>query len=259
MDILVPYQTRRGILSSLSAFDIAKLDHVLRGILDENERSFYLNPARDIIWDTSEMESLARKGMKLIVCGHDVHCLHQRLHNTNDYLQVYGSSKRLQIYLLGVFPMHTHAHNRMLHFGVSQPVHKDRVMKDQKELERIRQITYGSPSDTHGFIMSFGASTKLSHSTWHLVTDSPDKTTDVWIYIPSYHDRCVGKIHSPRSVVPGLFGFSRRSRVFRLLAFYIRLVTLAVEHDHITQRELQGQGEILRFCFTNSLSCDMHY
>jgi hypothetical protein len=223
MDIFVPYQTRRGRLLSLSALDIAKLDHVLKGILDENERSFYLNPARDIIWDTSEMESLAREGVKLIVCGRDVHLLHQRLHNTNSYLQDYGSSKRLQIYLLGVFPMYTHAYSRMLHFSVSQSIHEDCVIKDEKELEEIRQITYGSPSDTHGFIMSFRAPTNLSCSTWYLTTVSPDKTTDVWIYIPSYRDRCVGAIYSPRSVVPGLFGFSRRSRVFRLLAFYILL------------------------------------
>ena len=70
--MLVPYDSRRKILSSLSAFDIAKLDLALGRVLDKTESCTYLNPVRDIIWNTSEMSNLIKEGMKLIICGNDV-------------------------------------------------------------------------------------------------------------------------------------------------------------------------------------------
>ncbi|KAF1999277.1 hypothetical protein P154DRAFT_232822 [Amniculicola lignicola CBS 123094] len=119
MDVLIPYDTRKEVLSWLSAFDIAKLDLVLEHILDQTERQVYLNPMRDIIWNKSLMNALVLEGMKLILCGDDVRLLHQRLHDTKSYLQVHGHKRRLQIYLVGLCPFPEdmeHVNDRILSF-----------------------------------------------------------------------------------------------------------------------------------------------
>lgn len=263
-DILVPYETRKELFSNLSAFDIAKLDVALGHILNENEQSFYLRPVRDIIWNIPEMNSLALAGMKIVICGYDICLFYQRLYNTKKYLRIYGHRKRLQIYLFGVFPFdaYTDAY-RMLYFSISKTPYLDRVRRDEEELKKLYQTSYGGPliSSIHGFIMSFGAPIEeRSRGLWYLETDLPDQTIDLRIYIPSYNDRYRGEVYLPHTIVPGLFGFNtRRSRSFRLIAFYVGLRTLAVYYNHLTPGETQGHEEILRFCFTSSLFCEVHY
>lgn len=104
-NVLIPYDARKGVFLFLSAFDIAKLDLALGHILDENERIIYLCPVRDIIWDTAELDAVVKEGMELVICGSDTLLLRQRLRDTERYLSSYGNKKRLQIYLVGVYPL----------------------------------------------------------------------------------------------------------------------------------------------------------
>jgi hypothetical protein len=78
-NLFTPYEVRQGILGSLAAFDVAKLDVVMGNILDTSERNRYLDPMRDLIWDTREMNSLIGYGMKLLLLGPDTSALTKRL------------------------------------------------------------------------------------------------------------------------------------------------------------------------------------
>jgi hypothetical protein len=78
-NLFTPYDVRKGILRNLSAFDVAKLDIVMGNILDPLERKLYLNPTRDLIWNTNEMNSLIECGMKLLLIGPDTYTLTKRL------------------------------------------------------------------------------------------------------------------------------------------------------------------------------------
>jgi len=84
---------------------LAKLDVSLGHILDARERKTYLNPARDLIWDLSRAIPLFEEGLKLVLLGNDVPILKQRLQHTKDYLRRSKNSRKLQIYLIGAFPI----------------------------------------------------------------------------------------------------------------------------------------------------------
>ena len=232
MDILVPYDSRKTILSSLSAFDIAKLDLALGHILDKTESRTYLNPVRDIIWNTSEMSDLIIEGMRLILCGNDVPLLRRRLHDTQQYIKAYGHERRLQIYLIGVFPFRRddkNIHDRMLSFSISKVPCNDRISKDKQELNaKLRVLQNSSFSSKAPFLLSFGTTVMerigRGSSTWHLEPDIPDKTIDLWVYVPSYHDRFIEEIVLPPSVIPGLFGFAyRKTWILQLLIAYSKI------------------------------------
>jgi hypothetical protein len=93
-DILVPYSVRKMILHQLSAFDVAKLDEVLQGTLDDFERKNYLDPLRDLFWDVPEANLLLQDGMQLFLFGDDVSALSERLINTREYLNRHGSRRK---------------------------------------------------------------------------------------------------------------------------------------------------------------------
>ncbi|KAF2007868.1 hypothetical protein P154DRAFT_10817 [Amniculicola lignicola CBS 123094] len=243
MDVLIPYDTRKEVLSWLSAFDIAKLDLVLEYILDQTERQVYLNPVRDIIWNKSLMNALVLEGMKLILCGNDVPLLHQRLHDTKSYLQAHGHKRRLQIYLVGLCPFPEDmalANDRILSFSVGKDRCDDRIWNDRRELERMLQVfSVYSLSSSAGFLMSFGTPIQKlirpSASTWYPEPDLPDRMIDLKIYVPSYSARLHGEVSLPRSVIPGLFGFAyRKTCLLRLFTMYTRIVTNKVQLPHIS-------------------------
>jgi hypothetical protein len=255
MDVLTPYDTRKEVFSWLSAFDIAKLDLLLEHILDETERRTYLNPVRDIVWNRSQMNSLAMQGMKLILCGDDDPLLHQRLHDTESYLRTYGCKRRLQIYLIGIFPFPqdvADVNDSMSSFSVRKDSCTGRIWKDRRELERMFRVirVYSLPSKT-SFLMSFGTPIakpiQPAGSTWYAESDLPESTIDLKVYVPSYSARFHGEISLPYSVIPGLFGFaSRKTCLLRLPIMYVRIITDRIQLPHISYLTTAGLKDPLR-------------
>jgi hypothetical protein len=248
-NVLIAYEARKAVFSCLSAFDIAKLDLALGHILDERERKLYLSPVRDIIWDTAELDVLVKEGMELIICGRDAPLLYQRLHNTEMYLSSYGTKKRLQIYLVGMYPLHPGTEkvaDAILTFSISKSPDHNRILKDRQQLNRMLDNLGRSFCKT--FLISFGVllDSHLGHleSGWFAERDIPDPTIDLKVYAPSYCDRSFGNIFVPRSELSALFGISRYKDALRLFVLYARILTDNVGLPHMSYLTSSGLQDI---------------
>lgn len=224
-NLLVPVPVRTELLSNLSAWDVAKLNAVFRGFLDPSERLYYLNPVRDLVWNTNELRALEVYGMRLLLLGDDVSALQQRLEDPEQHIRRYGHNQKLQIYLTGYCPvMHktTQVRDRTLEFTISGgTADKYSISEDTLQIRRMKaRILYNDYSPDTMFIMSFGVSTRLNEhgGTWLQVLDIPDSTVDLRIYVPSFKDRSCGKIQFPRREALRLSRSSlRRARIWSVL------------------------------------------
>ncbi|EOA83919.1 uncharacterized protein SETTUDRAFT_83736, partial [Exserohilum turcica Et28A] len=184
---------RRRILDSVSAFDAAKLVNLKLCVLTAKEKEKYLNPIRDLVWDVPAVERLSREGMKLMLLGDGAYALEQRLHVTERYLNSRGNG-RLTIYLLGTFPVFTPTAttlDSLVEFSITGHSNLVRFHCDKYQLGRVRAV-----SDTDAkrdFLMSFSVPMQASINPikgfWHKVDDVPDRTVDLWVYVPSLRDR----------------------------------------------------------------------
>ncbi|PSN58743.1 hypothetical protein BS50DRAFT_442640, partial [Corynespora cassiicola Philippines] len=205
LEVLTPYETRKTIFDHLSAYDTAKLDMALGGVLDDAERKRYLNPVRDLIYDVPAMDSLLQDGMKLMLFGADVAFLQQRLHNTKDYLKHYGHKRKLQVYLLGSFPIHSSTSpilDKVIEFSINGEPSKSRVFTDKTQLKRMKQRLWMHDWGVDKtFLMAFGAPASLfkgeTKGFWYKVPGVPDGQTDLRVYVPCYQDRIWGRVRVP--------------------------------------------------------------
>lgn len=186
------------ILQYLSAYDIAKLQMLLLCNLSRVERDKYLSPVRDLIWDIPEMKELYREGMRLVLLGHDVPALEQRLHDTKRYLKLHGT-KKLNIYLFGTFPvLHTETRviDRLIKFSMTGYFCPMRLACDKYQLRQI-QWASGLARDIP-FLMAFGTPMRLSDKAtrglWYKVSDIPDQTIELRVYVPTFSDRLWGQV-----------------------------------------------------------------
>lgn len=184
---------RRRILDSVSAFDAAKLVNLKLCVLTAKEKEKYLNPIRDLVWDVPAVERLSREGMKLMLLGDGAYALEQRLHATERYLNSRGNV-RLTIYLLGTFPVFTPTAttlDSLVEFSITGHSNLVRFSCDKYQLSRVRAV---SDTDAKGdFLMSFSTPMQASPNpvkgSWYKVEDVPDRTVDLWVYVPSLRDR----------------------------------------------------------------------
>jgi hypothetical protein len=203
-NLFTPYDVRKGILRNLSAFDVAKLDIVMGNILDPSERKLYLNPTRDLIWDTKEMNDLIECGMKLLLIGPDIHTLTRRLQNPQSYLRSCHYKRKLRVYLIGYFTINgvtSDALDRMLAFTITRVPSQCRIFRDKMQLRRMKgQISGNGVRADAAFIMSFGLSTQIGTNKspcWHKVDDIPDCTIDLRVYIPDLQSRLREEVRLP--------------------------------------------------------------
>jgi hypothetical protein len=193
--LFVEYPVRKRLLQALSAYDIAKLDVVFGGFLPHPERQLYLNPIRDLIENTDEVQDLEAYGMKLLLFGNDVLALRQRLQHPQDYIRKHGHSRRLQVYLVGLCPVFTKTtgiRDRLLSFSLSGARDADGTSEDTIQMRLLKaEAVYGDLSPRTEFIMSLGAPYRPSKQRgfWLHVQAVPDPTVDLRLYVPSFLDR----------------------------------------------------------------------
>lgn len=194
IDLLIPHESRKGILQRLSAWDVAKLDLCLGRILDEQERLVYLNPIRDMFYPVAELEILLKGGMKLVLLGNDIPHLYRRLKDPGRYARTNGD-KRLHIYLLGMFPVQLENKNllgRMIKFSVCNNPHPARVDYDQAAFKAIQ-----SQSPNGAFLTSFGVPVHEGRiedrGFWHICQEIPERSIKLKLYVPCFRDRLLGQ------------------------------------------------------------------
>jgi hypothetical protein len=199
-DLFIPYEIRQRLLQSLSAYDVAKLNAVLGGFLDRREREVYLSPIRDLIWDTTELRTLEAFGMRLLLIGNDTSALQERVRRPIEYIRNHGHARKLQIYLVGHFPVMcktTGIRDRLIKFTLSKPPKEGSLFLDTLQAQRIKHmVTDDGLSSDAQFIMSFGASTRANEfqGFWLGIPDIPDPTIDLRVYVPSCKDRVLGEV-----------------------------------------------------------------
>ena len=77
---------------------------------------------RDLIGNLSEMSALLQGGMKLILLGKGVPALEERLHNIKSYWRRHSHKRKLNIFLIGSFPIYgksSEALRRFMKFSYS--------------------------------------------------------------------------------------------------------------------------------------------
>jgi hypothetical protein len=156
------------------------------------ERRTYLRPARDLIWNITEMEELYREGMTLTLLGAHVRALEKRLHQTHNYYKKHGDRK-LVIYLVGTFPIRprtTATLDRLIGFTTTGTPNRMRS-SDKHQLQRIEKEFRGTGM---AFLMTLGAPISASKGLWYPVLDVPDATIDLRIYVPTFADRIYEQI-----------------------------------------------------------------
>jgi hypothetical protein len=189
------YPVRKRLLQALSAYDIAKLDIVFGGFFRRRERRLYLNPIRDLIENTAEVQALEAYGMKLLLFGNDVLALRQRLQGPRDYIRKHGHSRRLQVYLVGLCPVFTKTsgiRDRLLSFSLSGARDADGASEDTTQMRLLKaEAVYGNLSPRTEFIMSLEVPYRPSKQRgfWLHVQAVPDPTVDLRLYVPSFLDR----------------------------------------------------------------------
>ncbi|KAF1965732.1 hypothetical protein BU23DRAFT_426825, partial [Bimuria novae-zelandiae CBS 107.79] len=190
------YDARKRILQHLSAWEIAKLDICLGHVLDEREITAYIRPARDLFFNEKEMDCLVAEGMKLVLLGNDVPLLRKRLQDPVSYSTHGRIEKKLQIYLLGVFPVqlrNKHMLHRMLKFCIHERPDLARFDYDKAAFKAIQRRS----SNNKLFMISFGAPFKggriEDRGFWHRV-EAPDVFVDLKVYVPCFSDRAIGEV-----------------------------------------------------------------
>lgn len=217
-----------ALLQHLSAYDIAKLGLVLHLELRDTERKRYLNPIRDLVWNIPEIEFLLAEGMKLLLFGDDVPDLSQRLQDTKKYLDRRRGNQRLQIYLVGSFPIQgksTTTLERMIKFSIDGGFSSgSRIFKDKVHVRKLKVMFWeNSPESNISFLMAFGAPTNLHEGEakgfWYKVSNVPDQTIDLRVYVPSLQDRVVKQVKIPALQIPRITGcLSGRACVINVVA-----------------------------------------
>ncbi|KAF1363088.1 hypothetical protein EJ07DRAFT_103984 [Lizonia empirigonia] len=198
-DLFVPYPVRKKILQSLSAYDTAKLEVALRGLLSCQERKLYLQPLRDLVEDTAEIQALEAYGMRLLLLGNDVSALQQRLKFPQDYICKHGHSQKLKIYLVGLCPAFTKTtgfRDRLLTSSLFGARNAHSVFEDTIQMRLTKAGAKYDDLRTM-FIMSLGASYQQSTGFWLRAKTVPDSTIDLKLYVPSFLDRQRGEVCFP--------------------------------------------------------------
>lgn len=244
--LLAIFPARSRLLQLLSAYDCAKLDKALGGILSAVERRTYIDCTRDLFWHHSDMHRLMRHGMKLLVLGKDVAALRSRLRWPK-----YGASskKRLRIFLAGLFPLHGQPIEFLLDaLGVSVEPYPDtcRIKADKDDLEklRIRSEIDILPMSRY-FLLSFavpkGSDPGDTCSAWYKVPRAPEASVDLYTYIPSTRDRLYATVTVP------LMTIARMSRgTCRSWTFFPILAALKAYFGNLHGRDLGYQRDFWR-------------
>ncbi|KAF2245403.1 hypothetical protein BU26DRAFT_432860 [Trematosphaeria pertusa] len=232
IDVLVPYESRKGILQHLCAWDVAKLDYCLGRVLDNQERDAYLNPMRDIFSHIAELESLLKGGMKLVLLGNDVSKFHGRLKDPGRYTRRATRSRRLHIYLLGMFPVELENQDlldRMIEFSVSEDPHPARVNYDKRAFKAIQsQRSHGT------FLISFGVPIYQGRiedqGFWYPCQGTPDRSINLKVYVPCFRDGILGEANLRPSELSRVSGhhpsFCKLRTLWVFLCVYIQRYSL---------------------------------
>jgi hypothetical protein len=256
LDLFILYDARKRILQHLSAWEIAKLDVCLGHVLDDHELTAYIRASRDLFFNVKEMDCLVAEGMKLVLLGNDVRLLHTRLQDPVSYLKRSRTEKKLQIYLLGVFPVQIrdkHLLHRMLTFCIHENPDLARFDYDKAAFEAIRRR---GPKDKL-FMMSFSAPFKggriEDRGFWHRV-ETPDAFVDLRVYVPCFRDRAVGEVMVQPLELSRLSGHAARLQylwtIWTFLAVYVHKFTL----DGVVYPEQPRDTQFtLRFLHTKSV------
>jgi hypothetical protein len=240
LDVLLRYEARKILLQHLSAFDAAKLDS-LYSFLSDREKELYLNPVRDLIWNLSEMDSLQGEGLRLILLGADALALQKRLQNPRQF-QVHNRRK-LQIYLIGTFPFQNKNKDtidRMVGFNIDGRLSRSCVLRDQVELRRIERY---DPSSMRPFLMGFGVAAfrRTARGSWHRVRDVPDRTVDLWVYVPSFQDRILDEVRI-RLLERWQICRNDQENHQSILTFLKKVCTVCLNRAQIRSAYLSNQG-----------------
>lgn len=217
---------------------VLKLDLSLNHILDDSERKLYLDPARDLIWNIDEAKHLMKDGMRLILLGKDALALERRVQNPREHLRRYGSERRLQVYLVGTFPIRQKSEGvleRMIRFSIDARPSTSRILQDGFELERLRQKLAADDWGLSGnCLMAFGAPTDvpvtLGRGFWYKVPEVPDRTVDLRVYVPCFYDRVCDEVAVPSLSVWRMTGRSTRDLIISLV---VSLATLGSRTYHM--------------------------
>jgi hypothetical protein len=265
-DLFVPYPVRRQILQSLSAYDVAKVDMVL-GILNpqSEEREYYLNPIRDLVWDVDEVQALEAYGLRLLLVGNDVLALRQRLRHPQHYIRKHGHGRKLQLYLVGHCPVMTRTtgtRDRLITTPLFGAPSAYSVFEDTIQIRQMKaKVTYDGLSANTVFMMSFGASTEASkrQGFWRHVPNVPDLTVDLRVYVPSFDDRQWGELQFPyRETLHLSQCVLRKAWVLSYLADILRMCLgiHALSVAYLTSAGIQALGTYRRLWLQKQL--DIH-
>jgi hypothetical protein len=259
-DLLIPYESRKGILQQLSAWDVAKLDLYLGGILDEQERKAYLNPIRDIFYHVAELNSLLKGGMKLVLLGNDTSHLYRRLKDPGRYATRTNRSKRLHLYLLGMFPVQLEEKDlldRMIKFCLYSDAHPARVHYDKAVFKVIQ-----SQRPNGAFLTSFGVPIREGRiedrGFWHTFHEVPERSIKLKLYVPCFRDRWLGQASLRLSELSRVSGhtlnFCKLQTVWALMCIYARRYTLegaiSGEEERVAQAGSVQISLSIRFPYT---------
>lgn len=164
--------------------------------MDEKERRAYINPVRDLFNHPAELDSLLEAELKIVLLGNDVAYLKERLKDPTRYLLRAKSLKRLQIYILGLFPVRLRDQavlDRILKFCVWDKPDPDRITYDKAAFKAIQAQRLNGM-----FMMSFGkiidGGRIEDRGLWSLSRQAPDQSIDLRVYTPCFKDRAFGQV-----------------------------------------------------------------
>jgi hypothetical protein len=83
---------RRSILRQLRPFDIARFLAASGCHLTEDEWNKFMNPIHDVFYDCHEVDILIRAGVKIVLLGHRLKLLYERLRDPTKFLKEYGDN-----------------------------------------------------------------------------------------------------------------------------------------------------------------------
>ncbi|KAF2844136.1 hypothetical protein T440DRAFT_527187 [Plenodomus tracheiphilus IPT5] len=221
-DLFVPYETRSRILGCLSAYDVAKLDLSLGGLLhNQRDRRRYLNPVRDLLWDLVTMKGLIRDGMKLVVFGKDVCTWKDRVNDERYLTRNRNARKKVRLFLVGTFPIMGKSEEtlrKMIGFTINGISDELRMFGDRYQLKRIAEDLAVADDRDKPFLMAFGAPldpySETRSGSWFKVTDVPESTVDLRIYVPTFTDRLWEEVRLPVHQIPRCFGLQLVRSIF---------------------------------------------
>jgi hypothetical protein len=97
---LVPVQDI--LLEILLPFDIARLIAATGCDIPPGRRKEYLNPVRDVFDKHEDIARLTKAGVSIILLGHNVHLLHQRLKDAESFVRKYGNRFMIDLIAIAV-------------------------------------------------------------------------------------------------------------------------------------------------------------